>query len=99
VVGLHDDLPFHQRLSRRNATLSCQNTSKTGHEVNNLATMAEEQKPARNDLSETIRQADRERWLFRPCDACGDKYRVWGTQVDLLPYCGGTKCNRNRKRQ
>jgi hypothetical protein len=39
---------------------------------------------------------EREQWLFRPCDACGDKYRVWGTQVELLPYCGGTRCKRDR---
>ena len=60
--------------------------------------MADEQEPAWNDLSETIRQDVREQWLFRPCNACGEKYRVWGTQVELLPYCGGTRCKRDRKR-
>jgi endogenous inhibitor of DNA gyrase (YacG/DUF329 family) len=39
-------------------------------------------------------QEERERWLDRPCDACGAIYRVWGTQVELLPYCGGTRCKR-----
>jgi hypothetical protein len=59
-----------------------------------------------HDGMEAIRQsiraakleADRERrqYLFRPCDACGDKYRVWGTLVELLPYCGETRCKRDR---
>jgi hypothetical protein len=53
-------------------------------------------------IRESIRTAEleaareREQWLFRPCDACGDKYRVWGTQVELLPYCGATRCKRDR---
>jgi hypothetical protein len=36
--------------------------------------------------------------LFRPCDGCGAGYRVWGTQVELLPCCGGTKCKHDGER-
>jgi hypothetical protein len=38
---------------------------------------------------------DKERWEERPCDACNEPYRVWGTQVDLLRFCGGVKCKRS----
>ena len=61
--------------------------------------MAPEDKANWLELGEAIREsirAAREQWLFRPCDACGEEYRVWGTQVELLPYCGGTRCKRDR---
>ena len=60
-----------------------------------------DQKPGERDLPEVAREdvgearEGQERWLDRPCDACGDHYRIWGTQVDLLPYCGGVKCKRD----
>jgi hypothetical protein len=71
--------------------------------------MAHGDEPGWSDLAEAIREdlraARREearkreqRWLFRPCDACGDTYRVWGTQVELLPCYGGTRCKRGRQR-
>jgi hypothetical protein len=70
--------------------------------------MAHDREPGSSEQAETIPQdhqaarleqaRPREHWLFRPCDACGATYRVWGTQVELLPCCGGTKCKRDRER-
>ena len=72
------------------------------------ATMAHDYEPGWSDLADTVSEdlraarreeaGEREQWLFRPCDACGDTYRVWGTQVELLPCCGGTRCKRQRER-
>ena len=58
------------------------------------ATMAHDDEPGWSDPAKT----EREQWLLRPCDACGATYRVWGTQVELLPCCGGTRCKRDRER-
>jgi hypothetical protein len=75
---------------------------------NSLVSMAHDREPGWYDLAETIPEdhrvarlveaRKREQWLFRPCDACGDTYRVWGTQVELLPCCAGTRCKRDRER-
>lgn len=75
---------------------------------NSLVRMAHEREPGSHDLAETIPQdhraapldqaRTREQWLLRPCDGCGASYRVWGTQVELLPCCGGTKCKHDRER-
>jgi hypothetical protein len=53
-----------------------------------------EPQPGWHDLREVLAGKGQERWLSWPCAACGDRYRVCGTQVDLLPYCGGIKCKR-----
>jgi hypothetical protein len=58
--------------------------------------LGREREPGWDDLEDVLKGKGQERWLFRPCDACGDSYRVWGTQVDLYPYCGGVKCKRDK---
>jgi hypothetical protein len=95
-------------LSRGPGVLEVQKDFGTDPWRNSLVSMAHDREPGWYDLAETIPEdhrvarlveaRKREQWLFRPCDACGDTYRVWGTQVELLPCCGGTKCKRDRER-
>jgi hypothetical protein len=56
--------------------------------------MEQEPEPGWHDLRDVVKAAVEERWLIRPCDACGDDYRVWSTQIELLPFCSGVKCKR-----
>lgn len=85
-----------------------QMTLERAHGAIAWATMAHDDEPGWSDPAETDPEdpraarreeaGEREQWLFRPCDACGATYRVWGTQVELLPCCGGTSCKRDRDR-
>jgi hypothetical protein len=36
----------------------------------------------------------REQYVRRPCNACGDRYEVWGTEIPLRPCC--RRCMRDR---
>jgi len=88
--------------------LDAQKDFRTDPWPNSLVRMAHDREPGSHDLAETIPQdhraapleqaRTREQWLLRPCDGCGASYRVWGTQVELLPCCGGTKCKHDGER-
>ena len=107
VVGLQV-LCHPPALSCGSGVLEAQKDFGTDPWPNSLVRMAHDREPGWSDLAETTAQDHpaarpeqarrREQWLLRPCEGCGATYRVWSTQIELLPYCGGTKCKRDRER-
>ena len=38
---------------------------------------------------------NRQQKVRRPCNACGDRYEVWGHLIPEQPYCGLRRCKRD----